>query len=124
MAKVLIVDDDADIRELLNLRLRKAGYDTAFATDGISAISTARRENPDLIVLDVGLPGGEGYVVMERLRAIASLGSVPVIVVSARDAATHEERARAAGAAAFVAKPIDTDVLLREVRTALGESAG
>ena len=122
MAKVLIVDDDADIRELLNIRLRKEGYETAFASDGISAISTARREEPDLIVLDLGLPGGEGYVVMERLRAIASLGGVPVIVVSARDAATHEERSRAAGAVAFVEKPIDTDVLLREVQSALGEA--
>ena len=122
MKKILIVDDDADIRELLNLRLRQAGYDTAFATDAITAVSAARREAPDLIVLDLGLPGGEGYVVMERLKSIAALGWVPVIVVSARDAATHEERSLAAGAAAFVQKPIDTDAFLSAVRSALGEN--
>ena len=117
---ILIVDDDPDIRELLNIRLRKAGYETAFATDAISAISAARRESPDLIVLDLGLPGGEGYTVMERLRAIASLGWVPVVVVSARDPAANRERALEAGAKAFLAKPIDMDELLATVERELG----
>ena len=120
--KILIVDDDKDIRELLNIRLRREGYETAFASDGISAISIARKESPDLIVLDLGLPGGEGYSVIERMRDIASLGAVPVIVISARDAATHRDRALAAGARAFVEKPIDVDELLGAVRDAIGEA--
>ena len=119
MKKILIVDDEPDIRELLNIRLRRVGYDTAFATDAISAISAARKETPDLILLDLGLPGGEGYVVMERLKNIASVGWVPIIVVSARAATTHEERALAAGAAAFGAKPIDMDVLLGTIQSVL-----
>ena len=118
--KILIVDDDADVRELLNVRLRRAGYDTAFATDAISAVSAARREEPDLIVLDLGLPGGEGYTVMERLRAIASLGWVPVVVVSARDPAANRQRAIDAGAKAFLEKPIEMDELLATVERELG----
>lgn len=120
--KILIVDDDADIRSLLNDVLRRAGYDTAFAEDAISAISVARRESPDLILLNLGLPAGEGYVVMERLRGIASLGWVPVVVVSARDAAQFRNRALEEGARAFVEKPIDMTELLRVVQRELGES--
>lgn len=121
--KILIVDDDADLRELLNIRLRQRGYDTAFATDAISAVSVARRENPDLIILDLGLPAGEGYVVMERLRAIAALGTVPIIVVSGRVDEASRERALAGGARAFIQKPFEMDTLAAAVDDALGKRA-
>jgi DNA-binding response OmpR family regulator len=122
--KILIVDDDADLRELLNVRLRQRDYDTAFATDAISAISVARRESPNLIILDLGLPAGEGYVVIERLKAIAALGAVPIIVLSGRVDEASRERAIAAGARRFIPKPFDTDVLLRAVEDALGKPPG
>lgn len=118
--KILIVEDDADIRQLINLRLRAQSYDTAFASDAITAMTIARKENPDLIVLDLGLPGGDGFVIMERLKAIASLATVPVIVVTARDPATSRERALAAGATAFVQKPIDMAQLSAAIERALG----
>jgi two-component system KDP operon response regulator KdpE len=117
-AKILIVDDESDIRELLNIGLRKRGYDTAFAGDAIAAVSVARKEMPDLILLDLGLPGGEGLLVLERLRAIASLGWVPVIVVSARgDSAA--QRALDAGAKAYFPKPIDLDRLVEAIEREL-----
>jgi DNA-binding response OmpR family regulator len=119
--KILIVDDDADLRELLNIRLRRHGYDTAFATDGISAISVARRESPDVIILDLGLPAGEGYVVMERLRAIAELGAVPIVVVSGRTDAASRERALAAGAQAFIRKPFEAGAIVAAVERAVGK---
>ena len=118
--KILIVEDDADIRQLINLRLRAQSYDTAFASDAITAMTIARKENPDLIVLDLGLPGGDGFVIMERLKASASLATVPVIVVTARDPATSRERALAAGATAFVQKPIDMAQLSAAIERALG----
>ena len=113
--KVLIVEDDADIRGLLNTRLRQRSYDTAVATDGMSALVVARREQPDLIVLDLGLPAGDGFTVMERLRSITVLADVPVVVITARDAATNREKAESLGAVAFVEKPIDFDQLLETI---------
>jgi len=113
--KILIVEDDADIRGLLTMRLRQRSYDTSFATDGMSALTVARRESPDLVVLDLGLPAGDGFTVMERMRAITSLADVPVVVITARDAATNREKAEAFGAAAFVEKPIDFDELLETI---------
>ena len=118
--KVLIVEDDADIRGLLNVRLRQHAYDTAFATDGMTALAIARREGPDLILLDLGLPAGDGFTVMERMKSIASLAAVPVVVITARDASVNYDRAVAAGAAAFVQKPIDFDELLAKIDGLLG----
>lgn len=120
--KILIVDDDQDVRLGLKVRLRANGYDTAFAHDGISAISEARKEKPDLIILDLGLPAGDGFTVMERLKVATYLTGVPIIVVSARDPLVNEERALKAGAATFFQKPADNGELLAAIRKALVES--
>jgi DNA-binding response OmpR family regulator len=117
--KILIVEDDADIRGLLSLRLRQRSYDTSVATDGVTALTVARREQPDLVVLDLGLPAGDGFTVMQRMRAITSLMDVPVVVITARDAATNREKAEAFGAVAFVEKPIDFDQLLDTIEAVL-----
>ena len=119
--KILIIEDDADISGLLGLRLKRSGYDTAFASDAVTALTVARKEQPDLIVLDLGLPGGDGHIVMDRLRSIASLSHVPFSVVTARDPAISRERVIEAGAHAFVEKPIEMDRLLETVRDALGD---
>jgi DNA-binding response OmpR family regulator len=118
--KILIVEDDADIRQLINLRLRARSYDTAFASDAITAMTVARKESPDLVLLDLGLPGGDGFLIMERMKAIASLSAVPVIVITASDPATTRDRALAAGAQAFLTKPIDMAALTEAVERALG----
>lgn len=118
--KILIVEDDPDIRQLINLRLRSRSYDTAFASDAITAMTVARKEEPDLILLDLGLPGGDGFLIMERMRSIASLAAIPVIVVTARDPATSRDRALEAGASAFLEKPIDMAELTAAIENALG----
>src|SRR6185437_9255733 len=109
--KVLIVDDDADIRRGLNVRLRANGYEVLFAADAISALSIAVKERPDLVILDIGLPAGDGYVVMERLQKHPALACIPVIVLSARDALENKQRALDAGAYAFFQKPADNNQL-------------
>ncbi|MBI1892578.1 MAG: response regulator [Candidatus Rokubacteria bacterium] len=122
--KILIVDDDPDLRRGLNVRLRANNYETVFATDGMSAISVAQKERPDLVVLDLGLPAGDGFTVMERFKTIAPLSVVPIIVVSARDPQVNRDRALKAGAETFLQKPVDNDELLSAIRKALGEPVG
>jgi DNA-binding response OmpR family regulator len=117
--KILIVDDDSDIRRGLNVRLQANGYEVLFAADAISALSVAVKERPDLIILDIGLPAGDGYVVMERLQNYPALACIPVIVLSARDAANNKQRALEAGAYEFFQKPADMGRLLKSIRAAM-----
>lgn len=121
--KILIVEDDPDVREGLHVRLHAHNYSTVFAADAFSVINIARVQLPDLIILDLGLPGGDGFVVMERLRKIPALAFIPIIVVSARDVRGNRERALKAGARAFLQKPADNAELLAAIRQALGEPA-
>ena len=82
--KILIVDDDQHLRRALNIRLQANHYDTLQASDAYSAISIAQKERPDLIILDLGLPAGDGFLVLERLQSRDTLSGIPVIVLTAR----------------------------------------
>ena len=119
--KILIVEDDPDVREGMHVRLKANGYETVFAADALGALAEARKHSPDLIILDLGLPAGDGFVVMERLARLPALGLIPVIVVSARDVRANQERALKAGAKAFLQKPVDNAELLAVIKRALGE---
>ncbi len=119
MPKILIVDDDQDTRQLLKIRLQAKGYETAFAWDAVTAISATREERPDLILLDFGLPGGDGVVVMERLQTFPALAHIPIVIVSAREPTSTAQRALLAGAAGYVQKPIDNEKLLAAISSAL-----
>jgi two-component system cell cycle response regulator len=113
---ILIVDDNADTRLLLGARLRANNYHTVFAADALQAIAVARKEQPDAILLDLGLPGGNGMMVLERLKALPSLSGTPVIIVSSEDPREAEARAIQAGAVAFLQKPVDQDKLITSVQ--------
>jgi two-component system OmpR family response regulator len=118
---ILIVDDDPDIRLGLHVRLKANHYNVIFAGDGMAGIAEARKHMPDLIILDLGLPAGDGFSVMERLKANDSLSLIPVIVVSGRNYDANVDRALLAGAMAFLQKPVDNAELLSVIRQALGE---
>ncbi|MFY9676899.1 MAG: response regulator [Terriglobales bacterium] len=117
--KILIVDDDPDLRQALRLRLRANHYDTINAADGYSAIAQAYKEHPDLIILDLGLPAGDGFVVLDRLQRDDKLSNIPVIVLTARDPQSTEQEVLEAGAASFFQKPADNTELLEVIRATL-----
>ena len=121
-ADILVVDDDPDMRKTLQIRLEASGYDVRCAEDGVGAISEARRHTPDLIVLDLGLPAGDGFVVLDTLKANLDLSSVPVIVLSGRDRKANEERVLSAGGRAFLQKPVQTNEFLAVIRHTLEET--
>jgi len=112
LAKILLVDDDPDAVRALSLRLRANNYAVVSAGDGYAAVSAAQKERPNLIILDLGLPAGDGFIVLDRLRKLDLLSSVPVIVLTARDPDTYKDRALTAGATAFFQKPADNHELL------------
>jgi len=119
-AKILIVDDNADTRLLLSARLKAHQYHTVFAADALQAMSVAQKERPDAILLDLGLPGGNGMVVLQRFKANTALSGIPIIIVTAEDPSVAETRAIEAGADAFLQKPVDQDKLLAAVQQAMG----
>jgi DNA-binding response OmpR family regulator len=121
--KLLVVDDDAQFLTGLCLRLKANGFQVIPVNDGVQAVATARRERPDLILLDLGLPGGDGYVVLERLRAMPALAMTPILVVSGKNWQVHEEKATKAGASGFFEKPVDNDALLGAIRALLNLEA-
>jgi DNA-binding response OmpR family regulator len=119
--KILIVEDDADVRLGYHILLKANNYDTFFAADSVAAMSEARKHQPHLIVLDLGLPAGDGFVVLKRLRGNMPVPPMPVVVVSGRDLRGNKERALRSGAKAFVQKPWDDDELLTLIAGLLGE---
>jgi DNA-binding response OmpR family regulator len=121
---VLLVDDDKDLLTALSSGLRQRGYEVAVALDAVAAMSIAVRLKPHVVVLDVGLPGGEGSVIMKRMHALPQLAGVPVIMISGRDPRQYRDEALGAGASAYLSKPIDVDDLIIAIRVALGDDVG
>jgi DNA-binding response OmpR family regulator len=118
--KILIVEDENLQLTMLARRLRSSGFEVVGARDGMTAIGTARKEQPDLILLDLGLPAGDGFTVLQRLQMLISTNTIPVIVVSSRNAKTTTDAALKAGALAYFQKPVDVDALLRKISEILG----
>lgn len=122
--KILIIEDDSDVRLGLGVRLKANHYELCFAADAPSGLAEVDKQKPDLIILDLGLPGEDGYVVLERLALSKQLADIPTIVLSARDRQAHEQRVRAAGAKVFCQKPVENEELLGRIRELLGPSGG
>jgi two-component system KDP operon response regulator KdpE len=113
--KVLLVDDDATLRQTLGIGLRAAGHDVLIAGDGRTALQAAREDRPDIVVLDLGLPDLSGFDVLRRLRAWST---VPVVVLSARAESSEKVQALDLGADDYVTKPFGMEELLARVRAA------
>ncbi|MCX5727996.1 MAG: response regulator [Nitrospirae bacterium] len=122
-AKILVVDDAIDSWNLLSSILRTHHYQPIWAADGIQALSGARKHQPHVILLDLGLPGGDGFVVLERLKRNQLFSAIPVIVVTVQDPEVAEQKAREYGAIAFLQKPVKADELIATIRGVLGQQA-
>jgi DNA-binding response OmpR family regulator len=119
--KILIVEDDPDLLMGLQLRLSANDYEVILAGNGMAGIAQMRKHKPDLMILDLGLPAGDGFSVLERMRINESLSSMPVIVFSGRDRVGNQDRALKAGASSFLQKPVENDTLLAAIRCVLKE---
>ncbi len=122
MKKILIVDDDTDLLLALRVRLKSRGYTTTLASDATTAVRKALQEKPDLVLLDIGLPDENGFVVLDHLKLHTELASIPVIIVSARSSHVYKDAAVIAGARAYFEKPFDNEELLQAIGAALTPS--
>jgi DNA-binding response OmpR family regulator len=110
---IMIVDDDADLRHALGIRLRANHYNTLSTGDGYSALALAQKERPDLVLLDLGLPGfATGAAVLKHMRAFPSLAPIPVIILTGRDLRDYKQPLLELGAAGCFQKPVDDAELL------------
>ena len=121
MKSILIVDDDMDIVLGLSIRLRAAGYAIQAVQDGNAALTTAIQKKPDLILMDIGIPAGNGLWVLEFLKKNVNTMLIPVVIMTGMEPAVVREKALALGVVEFFQKPVDNDQLLQTVRAHLGE---
>jgi two-component system cell cycle response regulator len=118
-ATVLVADDDADILRFMDINFRLEGFEVVTARDGPDALAKAVAVRPDLVVLDVLMPGIDGYAICARIRADASLAAVPVLIVTANYGSADLEAARRAGANDLLVKPFHPVMLLDKAKAML-----
>lgn len=119
MAKrVLLIDDERDFTDMIRMRLEAQGYDVISANDGKAGIEMAKKDRPDLILLDLVMPGMNGFLVLLELKANAYTAAIPVIMLTAKTEAEYEMDAGNLGAIKYLSKPVKMEELeaaLREV---------
>jgi len=119
MKKVLVADDKATGRELVRTVLEKSGHQVFEASDGEQAVAEARRIHPDLIILDIHMPGLDGFGVIEKLRREEGFRATPIIALTASAMMGDRERAIASGFTGYITKPIRLGALRAEVERLL-----
>ncbi len=120
--KVLVIDDEQDFAKALNVRLKANGYDVVLAVDSTQAFMMVNEEKPDLIILDIMIPGEDGFVVAERLRDSEATRHIPIVFLTGVPGG--EERAYQLGASGYVMKPYHPEELLETLRKALEIKGG
>jgi len=121
-ATILVVDDDAFIRRPLEFILRGEGFEPRMAVDGNDCLEQVARNRPDLIILDVMMPGCDGFEVCRRLKSDPESADIPIIMLSARGQEHDRERGASLGAADFMTKPYSPAELVRKVRELLSDN--
>jgi CheY-like chemotaxis protein len=124
MPKILLVEDNAMNRDMLSRRLLRSGYLVAMAVDGREGIAMAQAERPDLILMDLSLPGIDGWEATRRLKSDDATRRIPVIALTAHAMSSDRQRAIAAGCDDYDTKPIDYQRLLLKIESALAPEIG
>lgn len=122
MPKILIAEDDQDIRELIVITLEFNGYDVVSASDGAQAVALAQEEAFDLILMDVRMPKMTGYEACRHLRGIESTSDIPIVFLSAKGQESEIQAGLAAGATQYILKPFAPDVLATRIKEILAQS--
>ena len=120
-AKILLVEDNEMNRDMLSRRLQRRGYEVVTAVDGESGLAMTRSEAPALVLMNMSLPGIDGWEATRQLKADPATRAVPIIALTAHPMAGEREQALAAGCDDFDTKPIDLDRLLGKIEALLGD---
>lgn len=123
MQRILVVDDEPDLVELLSFNLRTAGYDVIAAADGLGALELAQRQQPDLILLDLMLPELDGISVCEILRGHPATATIPIIMLTAWSSDLSRQLGLAAGADEYLTKPFAAAQVMGRVKSLLAVAA-
>ena len=119
--RILVVEDTEDNRQIIRDLLSSVGYELIEAVDGTEGVAMAQSHHPDLILMDIQLPGMDGYEATRRIRAVPELAGVPIIAVTSYALSGDEAKTRAAGCDGYVAKPFSPRQLLAKIREFLPE---
>ena len=123
MAKILLVEDNEMNRDMLSRRLERRGYVVIVAVDGEEGVARARADGPDLVVMDLSLPGIDGWEATRQLKAAEETRSIPVLALTAHAMAGDREKALAAGCDDFDTKPVDLPRLVGKLERLLGAAS-
>ena len=118
MKTVLLVEDDKKVALALGIRLKAMGYAVVTASDAVSAVSQARKSEPDVVLLDINLPGGDGFLVAQRLQQLVQTAASPIIFITASKRSELKRKAKELGAVRFLEKPFDATLLADAIETA------
>lgn len=121
MAKILIAEDERDIRELIEFALHFNGHDVLTAVDGVSAWELTRAEHPDLVLLDVRMPRMDGYELCRKIKRCEELRHIPVAFISAKGQEAEVRAGMDAGAAEYILKPFSMDQLIQAIARLLND---
>lgn len=118
-ARILVVDDDPEVVRLFSYALKRAGYQVEGALSGEVALERARETRPDVIVLDIMMPGIDGYEVAQRLRQATETAAIPIVMLTARALVPDQIRGLQAGATSYLIKPVMPSALVKTIRDLL-----
>jgi two-component system alkaline phosphatase synthesis response regulator PhoP len=121
--KILIAEDEPHLREVLRFQLENAGYDVIEASDGEQAVEQAHQHQPDLLLLDVMMPHLDGYELTRALRSDPRYATIPIVMLTSKDARIDQLRGLDAGADAYMTKPADAREIVRQVEALLARAA-